>query len=160
MLNSRQFFLNPLVFYYPGQENLMADNASWLFNLPDTPFIAHMYHIYPHPQNPRQIYHLILQLLSFVISTLCTNMCERGLLKMRNSRGFTGSWPTSDSPCWSTLLSMIHSSLKLISYRCTDTWSCTINTPSDVWNELGNSQFISHGDQLESPNSWMASLTQ
>ena len=50
-IHSRQFFLNPLVLYHPGQENLMADNTYHLFNLPDTHFLSHMSSTYPQPQN-------------------------------------------------------------------------------------------------------------
>ena len=30
-LHSREFFLNPSVFYHPGQENFMSEDASRLF---------------------------------------------------------------------------------------------------------------------------------
>ena len=41
-LHSHQFFLNPSVFYHPGMENCMADDASCLFDFSDTPFLAHV----------------------------------------------------------------------------------------------------------------------
>ena len=41
-LHSRKFFLNPSVFYHPGQENCMADDAARLFYLSDNNFITHM----------------------------------------------------------------------------------------------------------------------
>ena len=49
-IHSQQFFLNPSVFYHPGQENCMADDASRLFDLSDTPFIAHIPATYPQLQ--------------------------------------------------------------------------------------------------------------
>ena len=42
-LSSRQFLLNPLVFYHYRQGNLRADDASFLFILPNTSFLSHMY---------------------------------------------------------------------------------------------------------------------
>ena len=46
-LHSRKFFLNPSVFYHPGQENCMADDASCLFYLSDTDFLTHMSVVHP-----------------------------------------------------------------------------------------------------------------
>ena len=41
-LHSRQFFLYPSVFYHPGIENCMADDASHLFEISDTSLLVHM----------------------------------------------------------------------------------------------------------------------
>ena len=46
-LHSRKFFLNPSVFYHPGQENCMADDASCLFYVSDTDFLTHMSVVHP-----------------------------------------------------------------------------------------------------------------
>ena len=47
VLHSRKFFLNPSVFYHPGKENCMADDASRLFYLSDTDFLTHMSVVHP-----------------------------------------------------------------------------------------------------------------
>ena len=44
------FFLNPSVFYHPGQKTCMADDGYRLFNLTDTSFLTHMYVVCPHSQ--------------------------------------------------------------------------------------------------------------
>ena len=41
-IHSRFLFLIVSVFYHPGQENIMADNASCIFRLSDTSFFAHV----------------------------------------------------------------------------------------------------------------------
>ena len=46
-LHSSKFFLKPSVFYHPGQENCMADDASRLFYLSDTDFLTHMSVVHP-----------------------------------------------------------------------------------------------------------------
>ena len=46
-LHSRYFFIIPLVFYHPGLENCTVDDTSCLFDIYDTPFIAHMSATYP-----------------------------------------------------------------------------------------------------------------
>ena len=46
-LHSRQFFLSLSVFYHLGLKNCMADDVSRLFDLADTPFLAHMSVTYP-----------------------------------------------------------------------------------------------------------------
>ena len=46
-LNPKQFFLNPSISYQPGIDNLMADDASCLFELSDTSLLAHMSAVYP-----------------------------------------------------------------------------------------------------------------
>ena len=46
-LHSRKIVLDPTIFYHPGQENCMADDASLLFYLSDTAFLTHMYVVYP-----------------------------------------------------------------------------------------------------------------
>ena len=43
-------FLNPSVLYHPGQDNRIADDASRLFDISDTPFLAHMSATYPQTQ--------------------------------------------------------------------------------------------------------------
>ena len=42
-LPSRQFCLNPSVLYHPVQENFMDDDASCLFDLTETTFLAYMF---------------------------------------------------------------------------------------------------------------------
>ena len=46
-LHSLFFLIIPLVFYHPGLENCMVDDTSCLFDIYDTPFIAHMSATYP-----------------------------------------------------------------------------------------------------------------
>ena len=46
-LHSGKFFLNPSVFYHPGQENCMADDTSHSFYLSDTGFLTHMSVVHP-----------------------------------------------------------------------------------------------------------------
>ena len=43
VLHSRQLFLEPSVFYHTGQDNIKDEDASFLFNLPDNPFLSHVY---------------------------------------------------------------------------------------------------------------------
>ena len=97
-LHSRQFFLNPSIFYHPGIENRMADDASFLFGLSDTSLLAHMSAAYNQLQSLCQISLLPLDLLSYVISTLRRNMCERELHKILASRGSKSSGATSAPP--------------------------------------------------------------
>ena len=40
--STQEFFLNPSVLYHPVQDNRMADDASRLFKISDTPFLAHI----------------------------------------------------------------------------------------------------------------------
>ena len=47
VLHSRKFFLIPSVFYHPGQENCMVEDASRLFYLSDTDFLTHMSVVHP-----------------------------------------------------------------------------------------------------------------
>ena len=54
-LHSRKFFINPFVFYHPGQEKCMADNASRLFYLSDTDFLTHMFAVNPQLHGSWQI---------------------------------------------------------------------------------------------------------
>ena len=49
-LQSRQVSLNPSIFYHPGQEKCIADDASRIFEIFDTPFLAHMSATYLQPQ--------------------------------------------------------------------------------------------------------------
>ena len=51
-LHSRKFFFNPSIFYHPGQENCMADDASSLVHFYDTSFLAHMSVAYSQPHSP------------------------------------------------------------------------------------------------------------
>ena len=60
----------------------MADDTSCLFEISDTPFIVHMSATYPKLKFLWQLYPLLSQLLSCVISTLCRNMCNRELLNI------------------------------------------------------------------------------
>ena len=80
--HSRNFLLNPSVFYYPGQENCVADDASRLFYLSDTKFITHMSVIHPQSHGLWQISLPPPELLSCMISTLCRKPCESALLRM------------------------------------------------------------------------------
>ena len=86
--------------------------------------------------------------------------CEQGLHKMRANRDSTGSGPISAPPCRSALFPKIHPSLDLKSCRYMDTGSGMPSTPSAEWTNLGKSQFLRHGGQLQRTTSWMASSTQ
>ena len=92
--------LNPSVFYHPGQENRMADGAPHLFDISDTPFLAHMSAAYLQPQIFWQLCLPQQQLISCVISTLCRKLCNRELLRMHGRRGYTVSGSTSAPPYW------------------------------------------------------------
>ena len=98
-LHSREFFFNPSVFYYPGQENCMADDASRLFSLSDIEFLTHVSVIHPQSHGLWQISLPPPELLTCVISTLRRKPCDTALLNMRDSRCYTGSGPTSVPPC-------------------------------------------------------------
>ena len=50
-LHSRQFFINPFVFYHAGIDNCMADDASRMFELSETSLLANMYSVYPQSQS-------------------------------------------------------------------------------------------------------------
>ena len=50
----KKISLHPLVFFHPGQENLMADDTSHLFNLPNTPFLSHIMTI--HLESTKGVY--------------------------------------------------------------------------------------------------------
>ena len=76
-LHSRQFFLNPSVFYHPGIKNRMADDAFHLFELSDTSLLVHMSAAYPQSQSSWQISLLPPDLLSCAISTLRRKPCDR-----------------------------------------------------------------------------------
>ena len=158
-LHSRKTFSQPFSFYHPCQENCTTDDASRLFDISDTPFLAYMSVTYPQPQILRQLCPPPQQLISFVVSTLCRKLFERGLLKMRSSRGCTGSGPNSAPPCRSSLLSNIHPSLESRSYRYMDTGSDMPATPSDAWTNLGKIHFLRRAGKLWQPASWMASPT-
>ena len=109
----------------------MTDDASRLFDLSETPFLAHVSATYPQPQilclcPPPQ------KLLSCVISTLHRKLCKQELHKMCGSRDCTSSGPTSAPPCRLALLSKIRPSLKLRSCRHMNTGSGMPIIPSDA----------------------------
>ena len=54
-LHYRKFFLNSSVFYHPGLENCMADDASRLFYLSGTNFLTHMSIVHPQSHGLWQI---------------------------------------------------------------------------------------------------------
>ena len=47
VLHSRQFELNPSIFYHPGQEFFMADDTSCLFYISDTSPLVYISAAYP-----------------------------------------------------------------------------------------------------------------
>ena len=104
----------------------MADDKSRLFGLSDTLFLAHMPTTYPQPQITWQLYPLYHQLLSCVICTLCRKLYKQELHKMCEC---TGSGPNYAPLYRLALLSNIHPSLELISFRYTDTGSNLPTTP-------------------------------
>ena len=69
------FFLNPSALYHPGQDNCMTDNASCLFDLPDTSFLAHISSAYPQLLSLWQIF-LCFRNNFPEWSTWCTGRCE------------------------------------------------------------------------------------
>ena len=138
----------------------MADDASHLFDLSDTQFLAHISFTYPQLYILWQICPLPLQRISCVISTLHRKPCEKELHMMRANRDCIGIGPASDPPCQSTLLSNIHPSIKLKSYRYMDTGSDMPTTQSNAWKDLGNSRFLRYGGRLQRPTYWLAYLTQ
>ena len=147
-LHSRQLFINPSVLYHPGIENRMADNASCMFELSDTPHLAHMSSAYPQHRSSWMISLPPPDLLSCVISTLRKKPCERELHKILASRGSTSSGETSAPPSRSILLSKIHPSLASRSSQFMGTGSDTPSTPSAEWTDLGRSRFLRHGGKL------------
>ena len=159
-LHSRQFFLNPSVFYHPGLENCIADDASCLFDLSDTTFLAYMYVTYQKPRILWKLCPLPSQLISCIISMMLRKPCNQGLHRTRADRDSTGSGPISAPPCRLDLLSKIHPSLKWKYCRYMETGSNTPSTPSANWTDLGKSRFLRHGGKLWQPTSWMASPTQ
>ena len=122
-LHSRQFFINTSVFYHPGIDNCMADDASRLFELSDTSLLAHMSSVYPQSQSLWTISLPPPDLISCVISTLHRSSCERELHKILASRGSTSSGETYAPPSRSILLSYIHPSVAPRSCKCTGTGS-------------------------------------
>ena len=126
----------------------MADDTSCLFDLSDTPFIAHISVTYPQSHISRQLYPLKLQLLSCMIFTMRRKPCKKVLHRMRANRDSTGCGTISAPHCRSALLLKIHLSLKLKSCRYMDTGSDTPSTPSVEWTNLGNSRFLRHGGKL------------
>ena len=69
-LHSRKFFLNTSIFYHPGQENCMIDDASHLFYLYDTVFLTHVSVVHPQSHGLWHISLLPSELLSCVVSAL------------------------------------------------------------------------------------------
>ena len=106
-LHSRQFFLNPYLFYHPGIENCMADDDSLLFGVFEISLLAHMSAAYPQSQSLWQLSLLPPDLISCVISTLRRKPHERELHKILASRGSTSRGATSAPPSSSILLSKI-----------------------------------------------------
>ena len=129
-LHSIKFFLDPSLFYHPVQENCMANDTLRLFYLSGTKFLTHMSVVHPQSHGSWQISLPPPEMLYCVISTLHRKPCEPELLKMIDSRGCTGSGPTSVLPCRSILLSKIHSSLASSSSKSTATAFSTPRTPS------------------------------
>ena len=158
-LHSRKIFLNPSVFYHPGEENCIADYNPRLFYLSDTEFLTHMSVVYLQSHGLWQISLPLPELLSCMISTLLRKPCKPALLKMRDSRGCTGSGLTSAPTCWSILLSKIHPSLTSRFSESTATWFGTPRTTSTGWNDLGKNRFLRHGGRLQRPTSWIVSPT-
>ena len=138
----------------------MADDASCLFYLADTPFLACMAVTYLQPHISWQICPLTPQLLLCVISTLLSKMCGQRLHRMRANTDSNSSGPISAPPCQLALLSKIHPSLELKSCSYMDTGFDMPSTPSTDWTDLGNSRFLRHKGQLRRPTSWMDSPTQ
>ena len=141
-LYSRNFFLNPSVFYHPVQEKCMVDDASRLFSLSDTKFLTYMSVVHPQLHGSWKISLPLPELLSCVISTLCRKPCQPALLKMRDSRGCTISGTNSVPPCQSVLLSKIHPYLASRSSKSKTTAFITTSTPSAGCINLGNNQFL------------------
>ena len=69
-LHSRQFFINPSIFYHLGIKNCMADDASCLFDISETSLLTHMSDAYTQPHSLWKISLPPLDLLSCVIYTL------------------------------------------------------------------------------------------
>ena len=75
-LHLRKFFINPSVFYHPGIKNIMADNASCLFEISDTSPLSHISATYPQLKSLWQISLPPPDLLSCMISTLHRKPCK------------------------------------------------------------------------------------
>ena len=134
-------FLILSFFNHPGQEHCMTHDVSCLFNLSDTHPLAHMYVAHPQPIDMWKI--------SFcIISMLHRNLCERALLRMRDSRVCTRSGLTSLPPCWSILITKIPPFLASKSSKSMGTGSNTPSIPISEWTNLGNSPYLSHGEWL------------
>ena len=140
----------------------MTGNVSLLFYLYDTSFLSHVYIAYPQPLGLWQIspLSLLLELLSCVISTLRRNPCNRALLKMRDSRGCTGSGLTSVPTCQLILSFNIHTAFASKSSKSMCSKSDIPSTPSAEWTDLENNRFLRHGGRLQRPTSWMAYPTR
>ena len=155
VIHSRKFFLNLLVFYYPGQENFIKEDTSRLFILPSTPFLAGMSSTCPQLQTLLLIYFLPPQLISCMIFTARRRPWEQKILNMRNTRGCKGIGNTSAPPFWPTLLYKIHPYSELASYGFTYTASKMLTTPSDAWTNLGKVGFSGMGvDCSDPPPRW------
>ena len=84
-------FIKPFGFYHPRKENCMSDDASHIFYLFDTLYLYHMFVAYSQLLSLWHIYPPSTELLSCVISMLHSKPYEQALLRMRISRGCTGS---------------------------------------------------------------------
>ena len=98
VLHSRQFFINPSIFYHPGIKNHMSDDASCLFDLSDTSLLAHMSAAYPQPTFLWQISLPPPDLISFMIPALHRKPCEWELHKILKSRNSTSRKATNAPP--------------------------------------------------------------
>ena len=132
-LRSRYFFLNPSVFYHPGQKNCMVDDASCLFELSYTSFLIHVSVIYAHLLGLWNIYPSPPEVLSCMISMLHRNPCERAILGMRNIRICISIGQTYVPPCWSIIISKIRPSLISKYSKYMGTGFNTPSTPSSTW---------------------------
>ena len=153
-LHPRQSYPNPSIFYHPGQEKCIADDASHIFYLSDTSLLVYMSATNPQLHSSWQISLLPPDLIYCVISMIRRKLCERALLKMRYIRSSTSSGLTFAPPCQSTLLSNTHRSLALISSKSMGTESVTLSTPNDEWTDLVRSRFLRHGGRLRRTTSW------
>ena len=153
-LHSRQFFWNTSVF------TTLTKKTTW-------PMMLHTRFLYLTPNfSPT----CLLSTLSRTVhgrspyrrqnfSTLRRKLCDPELPKMRDSRGYTCSGPTSVPPCRSILLSKIHPFLASISSKSTAIAFGTPSTPRTGWTNLGKNRFFRNGGKLQHPTSWMVCPT-
>ena len=138
----------------------MADDASRLFYFPGTSFLAHMYAAYPQFLSFWKISPLPPQMLSCVISILCSKLCKGALIKMQGSRSCVRSGHNYAPPFRSNLISKIHTFPRSRYFGYMDTDSVMPTTPGNVTKDLGKSWFLRHGCRLRRPTSWVASPTR